>query len=419
MDGLVIGLDLNDDYTQICCYDKEKSWTIPTVICRRKEEETWLSGEDAYAATLLGEGIIVDKLLKLAAKDGTSTIGGICYSGGTLLKLFIQKMLEYPRKEFGKQNIAQLVITLQSKDSPRLEKSGKGEDARLLDTLMYCADFLEIPRERVHVISHTESFIYYVLSQKKELWTNQVGLFELSSDRLCYYEMKVIRGMRRNMVQAEAQNQEEAFNLDILDSPSGSKLADKILCSCGEKLLSRKLFSTVLLTGKGFERQDWAGGFMKLACNRRKVFVEEYLFARGAAYKGMDYTHEESSYPYIFVCEGRLRAEVSLRVMRRGRESSLVVASYGDNWYESKSSLDLIVDGQNEIEFTITPLDSKKKKLVRIPLDGFPERPPRTTRVGLKIGFTDEGTMMTVIEDKGFGELFPSSGAVVRQEVSL
>ena len=50
MDGLVIGLDLNDDYTQICCYDKEKSWTIPTVICRRKEEEVWLSGEEAYAA---------------------------------------------------------------------------------------------------------------------------------------------------------------------------------------------------------------------------------------------------------------------------------------------------------------------------------------------------------------------------------
>ena len=93
MDGLVIGLDLNDDYTQICCYDKEKSWTIPTVICRRKEEEVWLSGEEAYAATLLGEGVIVDKLLKMAAKDGTSTIGGICYGGGTLLKLFIEKMV--------------------------------------------------------------------------------------------------------------------------------------------------------------------------------------------------------------------------------------------------------------------------------------------------------------------------------------
>ena len=274
MDGLVIGLDLNDDYTQICCYDKEKSWTIPTVICRRKEEETWLSGEEAYAATLLGEGIIVDKLLKLAAKDGTSTIGGICYSGGTLLKLFIQKMLEYPKKEFGKDRIWQLVITLSD------------VDARLLDILMYCADFLEIPRERVHVISHTESFIYYVLSQKKELWTNQVGLFELSSERLCYYEMKVIRGMRRNMVQAEAQNQEEAFNLDILDSPSGSKLADKILCSCGEKLLGRKLFSTVFLTGKGFERQNWAGGFMRVARHPGRDLWKSIYLPGGLPIKG-------------------------------------------------------------------------------------------------------------------------------------
>ena len=56
----------------------------------------------------------------------------------------------------------------------------------------------------------------------------------------------------------------------------------------------------------------------------------------GAAFKGADYTHQETSYPYVFICEGRLKAEVSLKVMRRGRENQLVVASYGDNWYESK-----------------------------------------------------------------------------------
>ena len=62
MDGLVIGLDLNDDYTRISCYDEEKSWTIPTVICRKKQEEVWLAGEDAYACTLVGEGVIGDPL---------------------------------------------------------------------------------------------------------------------------------------------------------------------------------------------------------------------------------------------------------------------------------------------------------------------------------------------------------------------
>ena len=407
MDGLVIGLDLNDDYTRISCYDEEKSWTIPTVICRKKQEEVWLAGEDAYACTLVGEGVIVDKLLKMVRKDGTSTIGGIRYTGRELLNLFVRKMLEYPIKEFGENEVDQLVISLQQ------------VDAKMTDTLMYCADFLGIPREKVHVISHMESFVYYVLSQKKDLWTNQVGLFDLSNQRLCYYEMKVQRGLRRNMVQADSENMEEAFNLDILDSPSGSRLADRILCSCGERLLSKKLFSSIFLTGKGFDRTDWAGEFMKLVCHRKKVFAEPVLFARGAAYKGADCRQSATSYPYIFICEGRLKTEVSMRVVRGQKEGSLVLASYGDNWYESKSTMDFILDDQNEIEFTITPLDSKKKKLVRIPLTGFPKRPPRTTRIQMSLAFLDERTMVTVIRDKGFGELFPASDAVIKQEVTL
>ena len=407
MDGLVIGLDLNDDYTRISCYDEEKSWTIPTVICRKKQEEVWLAGEDAYACTLVGEGVIVDKLLKMVRKDGTSTIGGIRYTGRELLNLFVRKMLEYPMKEFRENEVDQLVISLQQ------------VDAKMTDTLMYCADFLGIPREKVHVISHMESFVYYVLSQKKDLWTNQVGLFDLSNQRLCYYEMKVQRGLRRNMVQADSENMEEAFNLDILDSPSGSRLADRILCSCGERLLSKKLFSSIFLTGKGFDRTDWAGEFMKLVCHRKKVFAEPVLFARGAAYKGADCRQSATSYPYIFICEGRLKTEVSMRVVRGQKEGSLVLASYGDNWYESKSTMDFILDDQNEIEFTITPLDSKKKKLVRIPLTGFPKRPPRTTRIQMSLAFLDERTMVTVIRDKGFGELFPASDAVIKQEVTL
>ena len=407
MDGLVIGLDLNDDYTRISCYDEEKSWTIPTVICRKKQEEVWLAGEDAYACTLVGEGVIVDKLLKMVRKDGTSTIGGIRYTGRELLNLFVRKMLEYPMKEFGENEVDQLVISLQQ------------VDAKMTDTLMYCADFLGISREKVHVISHMESFVYYVLSQKKELWTNQVGLFDLSNQRLCYYELKVQRGLRRNMVRADSENMEEAFNLDILDSPSGSRLADRILCSCGERLLSKKLFSSIFLTGKGFDRTDWAGEFMKLVCHRKKVFAEPVLFARGAAYKGADCRQSATSYPYIFICEGRLKTEVSMRVMRGQKEGWLVLASYGDNWYESKSTMDFILDDQSEIEFTITPLDSKKKKLVRIPLTGFPKRPPRTTRIQMSLAFLDERTMVTVIRDKGFGELFPASDAVIKQEVTL
>lgn len=407
MDDLIIGLDLNDDYTRIACFGQEKTWTIPTVLCRRKDEEVWLTGEEAYACTLVGEGVMADKLVKMAAKDGISTIGETRYTGRGLLNQFVRSVLEYPLKEFGPGRIGQLVVSLHQ------------ADAKMMDLFLQCADFLEIPRERVHVVSHMESFVYYVLSQRKELWSNQVGLFDLSSQRLCYYEMKVQRGLRKNMVQADSEDMEEAFNLDILDTPSGGRLADRILTACGERVLSKKLFSSIFLTGKGFERQDWAGDFMKLACHRRKVFVEPVIFAAGAAFKGADYQKGASSYPYIFICEGRLKAQVSMKVMRRGKENQLLLASYGDNWYESKSSLDLILDGQKEIEFTITPLDSKKKKLVKIPLTGFPDRPERTTRIGLSLGFLDENTMSVAVKDKGFGELFPATDAVVRQEVKL
>lgn len=408
MDGLIIGLDLCDAYTRVCCHDREKSWSVPTVICRKKEEDdVWYVGEEAFASTLIGEGIIVDKLLKMVMKDGTATLEGVRYEGMDLLKIYLKKILEIPKEEFFCDEVKELVITLSK------------TEVKLMDALMYCADYMEIPRERVHIISHTESFVYYVLSQKKEVWNNQVGVFDLSEDSFHYHELKVQRGLRQMTVVAEDEALEERFNLDILDTPSGGKLADKIVSSCAERLLQKKLFSTIFLTGKGFEHQEWAGDFMKILCTRRKVYVEQELFARGAAYKGMDYLNEKTSYPFVCICEGRLHSTISMKVLHKNKESQLIVAAAGDNWYESRSSVDLIVDGQDYVEFSVTPMDPKQKKLVKIPLEGFPKRPDRTTRVGINVGFLDEKTMAVVVKDRGFGELFPASDTVVRQEVML
>ena len=407
MDGLIIGLDLCYAYTRICCHDREKSWCIPTVICRKKDEDAWYVGEEAYAYTLVGEGIIVDKLIKMVRKEGTATLGGIKYEGLNLLTMFLKKILKLPMEEFFCEEVKQLVVTLQK------------ADAKIMDALMYCGDALGISRDRIHIVSHTEAFVYYVLSQKKEVWSNQVGVFDLSEDSFHYHELKVQRGLRKMMVIAEDEALEESFNLDILDTPSGGKLADKILSSCADRLLQKKLFSSLFLTGKGFERHDWAPDSMKLLCHRRKVFMEPELFARGAAIRGMDYLQEKSAYPFICICEGRLHSTVSMRVLHKERESQLVVAAAGDNWYESKSSVDLIVDNQDYVEFMVTPMDPKQRRLIKIDLEGFPKRPGRTTRLGISFGFLDEKTMAVVLKDKGFGELFPASDTIIRQEVML
>lgn len=406
MDGLVIGLDLCDIYTQVSCFGREDVWTIPTVICKKKEADEWYVGEEAYGLTLVGQGIIVDKLLSLVLKDGTATLEGVKYTGLELLQKYLKRVLALP-SEGGKGEVSQLVITLQT------------IDVKMMDALMYCADYAGISRDRVHIISHAESFSYYVLSQKKEVWNSHVGLFELSEERLCYYELQAQRGMKKMTVLAEYENLEEGFNLDILKTASGMKLADKILCSCADRLMQKKLYSAVFLTGKGFESQEWAPDFMRMVCSKRRVYAENGLFAKGAAFKSMDNSQDKSSYPFVMICEGHLNVTISVPVLYKERGSQLILAAAGDNWYECKSTVDLIADGQDYVEFQLAPLHSRETRAVRIPLEGFPKRPPRTTRVQIQVGFLDERTMAVAIKDKGFGELFPASGAMVKQEVML
>lgn len=415
MDRQKLGLDLCDGYTKLSCWGKERTWAFPTVVCRKKEEDVWLVGEEAYASALMGDGVIVDKLLKLVRKDGTSTISGVKYRGVEILMRFLEKVLMLPVADMAEEInglaagewVEQLVITV-----PEIE-------ARLLDCLIYCGDYLQIPRDRIHIISHTESFLYYVLSQKREMWNNQVGMFDLSEEGLFYYEMKVQRGMRNVTVVAEKEKLDEGFSLDILSTPSGMKLADKILCACGERFLQKKLFSSVFLAGKGFENQEWAVDFMKIVCARRRVFVEPALFSQGAALRAADLTSGKTSYPYVLICDGRLDTTVCVNVFHQDKENQLVLAAAGDSWYESKSTVDFILDNQNYLEFSMVPLGAKSTKTVKLILEGFPEREDKTVRIQTQVGFLDEKTMAVVVKDMGFGEFFPSTGAVLRQEVML
>lgn len=407
MDGLIVGLDLCDAYTQVSCIGKDKVWTFPTQICKKKRENRWVIGAQAYDLLLSGEGIQADKLLSMAKRERTMLIDGESVKGRELLQRFLKLVLAYVQKECKNNRIQQFVVTLPSIDS------------LIMDRLLYCADYLGISRGRFHVISHGESFLYYVLNQKKEVWSSYVGLFDLSQNGLRYYEMKVQKGIRQTTVLSDVETLDERFDLNLLETETGTRKADRMLYSFAERLLAKKLFSAVLLTGKGFEKTEWANDFMNLLCRRRKVYGETYVFAKGAAYRAMDYLNIPSEFPYVMICEGRLKASVSMDVVHKEKQTPLVIAASGDNWYEVRTTLEFILDNQKELVFHIQHLDSRRKNDVVIPLDEFPSRPNRTTRVQMRVAFLDERTMVVMVQDKGFGELFPASNVVIRKEISL
>lgn len=407
MDGLIIGLDICNAYTQVNCLGRDKVWSFPTQICKKKQENKWCIGAEAYELMLSGEGILADKLLGQARRERSMVIDGEAMKGQELLQKFLKLVLAKVQRECKNSRIQQLVVTL-----PHI-------DSQIMDRLLYCADYLGISRSRFHVISHGESFLYYVLNQKKEVWSSYVGLFTLSQNGLRYDEMKVQKGIRQTTVISDYENLDEDFDLNMLETESGIRKADRMLCSFAERLLAKKLFSAVLLTGIGFEKQGWASDFMAMLCKRRKVYGESCLFAKGAAYRAQDYLNVSSAFPYVIICEGRLKASVSMEVMHKEKPTPLVIAAPGDNWYEARSTLDFILNNQKELVFYIQHLDSRKKNEVVIPLDEFPSRPNRTTRVQMRIAFLDEKTMVVVVQDKGFGELFPASNVIIRKEISL
>ena len=310
MDGLVLGVDLCDTYTSITALEPERTWTIKTAICKNRQSEEWYVGEEASARAMAGDPHW-DSLLSRIQRDEKEPERENGYTGLDLLKRFLKEALELPKKEAEKEEISRLVIALRK------------PEIRLMDSLLYCADYLGIDRSRVHIVSHTESFVYYVMSQKRDVWSNQVGMFELSEGCARYYELKTQRGSRGMIVTADREDLQEEITLEYLKRPEGAASEDQFL------------------------------------------------------------------------------------------------AAAGDNWYEARSTVDLIADGEDHLEFVISSLDQRKRRVVPVALQDFPIRENKTNRIQVTIGFSDESTMIIMVKDKGFGELFPASKAMVRQEVVL
>ena len=164
MDGLVLGVDLCDTYTSITALEPERTWTIKTAVCKNRQSEEWYVGEEASARAMAGDPHW-DSLLSRIQWDDQEPERENGYTGLDLLKRFLKEALELPKKEAEKEEISRLVIALRK------------PEIRLMDSLLYCADYLGIDRSRVHIVSHTESFVYYVMSQKRDVWSTQVGMF--------------------------------------------------------------------------------------------------------------------------------------------------------------------------------------------------------------------------------------------------
>ncbi len=257
-----LGIDISDIHTTLVYYGEDKTYQYRTIICKEKNSDKWFVGEDAYARVLDGTGTMSDKLLTMTQKEHFTTMDGQRYYGKELMQMYLSILIEKSMQKSGRIYPEKIVISI-----PEIVVS-------LVEMLSECLMNLGYLRSNIAVISRTESFIYYTVSKTKDIWNNQVALFEFSDKNMRYYEMKVQKLPRNTIVYAESVSLEAAVHSDMVATEAGAKLVDTVLAAGAREKMQKKVFSSVILTGRGFRDAAWAQDFLRFICDRRKVFYD-------------------------------------------------------------------------------------------------------------------------------------------------
>ncbi|MDD6810973.1 MAG: DUF5716 family protein [Lachnospiraceae bacterium] len=422
--SILAGYDLGDDFSQIsyCILGEDevesvatvvgtKQYNIPTVLCKRKGVNQWFYGKDAVKNSG-EEGILVTNLVEAAKKGDMLLVDEMEYDPIALLTLFLKRSLALMGFIATIEKIDALMFTVDNLDD------------RMVEVLAKAAVNLNLKTSRIYFQSHTESFYYFVLHQPEELWNHQVLACEHNGKRLKTYRMECNKKTTPIVVLIEEQDyptlvlpgeqEEETIKKDSY------RLADEKFLDVLEKQCSGRILSTAYLLGDGF-RDGWAEESLRFLCRNRRVFQGNNLFCKGACYGLLERIEpSEAGKGHIFLGPDKLKANVGMNVIRRGKDSYFALLDAGENWYEVHKECDFLLRGEERrISFVITPLTGKSASEQEMLLEDAPLRKGAFSRFHMEIKMISTECAEVQIKDLGFGELFPSSGKVWKKQFTV
>ena len=415
--NLLVGLDLGGTVTQITCFDfkryepvpigkttgEEREYEIPMVMALNPKESIWLWGNEAMEPE---EGFVkIDNILARVCESEKFEIDGYTFKSREVLKRFIVKELSLLKEYYPNNTIRKLVISVTEK-TPDLTESLKA----------VCGE-LGIGSDRLVIQNHKQSYMYYAISQAKELWINNVGLFEYDSEGLKYSQINIDR---RSMPYIVGVSQKDLS--DVMSAPMILTETDDYMkyafINVANTVLHKQMVTTIYVTGKGFEG-NWADEALTRLCNGRRVFRGQNLFTRGACYAARELSGLGKLSDVIFLDEEMIISDISIRVYHNAEFQEKVLAKAGTLWSEVDTSIDVIPDDEEEIQITARNVLKHEFKSHMLSLSAFAGRENKMTRFTIRIRFADRETCIVTLKDNGFGEFCPSSNRIWETHITV
>lgn len=416
---LLVGLDLGNEFTQLSCYDEalfepvsisakesEDAFLIPTALYMQKETRQWYFGTDAYDKAAEQLDSVIDDILGKVAKGEKVILDESEIESTEILSKFLSRVLNLLKWKYQDNTIKQLVVTV------------KEMDEILINGIYNALESLGIDNERAKVIRHDESYRYYALSQKKELWLNDVGLFDYNEDGLSFYHLAINRRTSPTTVGIEKLDMSSELSYSMKEQCLERGELNFIFDNLSRKALHKKIISTIYVTGKGFEGQ-WANKVLEGLCVGRRVFFGQNIYSVGACYGAREISGVGRLEDFLFLDEDMVLVDISVKIYKDTRFCSYYLCKAGTPWQEVKEEIEVIPDNVTELEVLVTNIMEQTQKTHFMRIDAIDGRPPKTTNLGISIRFLDNKTCVLQVKDNGFGNLFPSTNRVWEKELHL
>lgn len=406
----IIGYELGREYVQISFLKigekeprtlsviaGEEQYNIPFALYRQEDSNLWYVGKEAVMKHKQHGGVLLTDLLENACLEETTKVNKESYQSAALLALFIKRSFHYLTFVAPMEKIAGIMFVV---ENPIPQTIG---------VLKQMTEFLQMPHTKIMFMGKEESFFYYNLHTDAALWTNKVYLYEMQKNHLKSYCLSLNRQTKPVVTLVEKREYEEfpAFNFtEKLEEEK--EIYDELFLKTITEDMEGEIVSAVYLIGEGFVG-EWYRRSVRFLCTKRRVFLGNNLYSKGACLGFMD-KMEETQLPhsYVYLGSDKLKANVGMELLRQGEVSYLAILDGGNSWYESRKEWDMILENENSFTIKITPLDGKNITQTQIVLHGLQKKKFPYCRIHTEVFMETPGRMKLKIWELGFGEFYAS-----------
>ena len=404
--GLYIGIDIDENISQVCYYEREDQSVKPVYNTGDSPEFINATGLREILDTQPHPEDMIYKMIKV--------------------------LVDKAKEQTGNNGVEMLAVCL------------RNYSRKMRETAAKALDMMGVPKGRYILIGSSEAFAYYAFNAEPALFAQGAALFDYEPDgidacflqRISYKGNTILREIDRSV---SSDNLTSVVKKDLLLKD----VADEI-CGFLDKTLTENKTSSVYLTGPGFDADEIPQEILNLIGKKgHRIFAGQNLFVKGTCicalakaspiadpfrragiFRNMSFSG--SSDPSggrhsscIMACKNRITTGVGLKTFNKGESMIRTIIRPGANIDECSGEFECILTNENALEFELKELVANVAVIEKVDLSDIKKREDRMTRVSVSVFFPDEDNMEITVKDLGFGEANRAENVIVNKTISM